>query len=161
MNAMYDEFHAKKSERLRSFENTVKNIFDEKLKKKKKKKEKKKKKKKKKIGDCFEEGKSLEGVTHVQIFNNNGKYYFKEVHNSFEGTLQWIDIEGLREGRHINKYYNNSRDYTKYILFRTVSLKNSNNFMCELDQDLECLGDEEELRHYRGSILLFRLCESL
>ena len=34
MNSIYDEFHANKSERLRSFENTVKNIFDEKLKKK-------------------------------------------------------------------------------------------------------------------------------
>ena len=146
MNAMYDEFHAKKSERLRTFENTVKNIFDEKL---------------KKIGDCFEEAKSSESVTHVQIFDNYVKYYFKEVHNSFEGTPQWFDIEGLREGRHINKYYNNSLDYTKYILFRTVSLKNSKNLMCELDQDLECFVDEEELRHYRGSTLLFRLCESL
>ena len=33
MDAIYDEFHANKSERLGSFENTVKNIFDEKLKK--------------------------------------------------------------------------------------------------------------------------------
>ena len=31
----------------------------------------------------------------------------------------------------------------------------------ELDQDLECLVDEEELRHYVHSTLLFRLCESL
>ena len=45
MNSIYDEFHANKSERLRSFENTVKNIFDEKL---------------KKIGDCFEKAKSQE-----------------------------------------------------------------------------------------------------
>ena len=29
MNYSYDEFHANKSERLRSFENTVRNIFDE------------------------------------------------------------------------------------------------------------------------------------
>ena len=33
MNATYDEFQANKSERLQSFENKVKNIFDEKLKK--------------------------------------------------------------------------------------------------------------------------------
>ena len=33
MDAMYDEFHANKSERPRTFKNTVKNIFDEKLKK--------------------------------------------------------------------------------------------------------------------------------
>ena len=38
MDAMHDEFHANKSERLRSFENTVKNIFNEKS---------------KKFGDCF------------------------------------------------------------------------------------------------------------
>ena len=29
MNSVYDEFHANKCERLKSFENTVKNIFDE------------------------------------------------------------------------------------------------------------------------------------
>ena len=98
MDAMYDEFHANKSERLRSFENTVKNIFDE------------------KFGDCFEKAKSPESVTHVQIFDNNGKYYFKKVHGSFEGTLNCFDIEGQHKGRRINKYYNNSRDYTKYIL---------------------------------------------
>ena len=115
----------------------------------------------KKFGDCFEKAKSPESVTHVQIFDNYGKYYFKKVHGSFEGTLQWFDIEGLRKGRRINKYYNNCRDYTHYILFKTVSLKNSKNLMCELDQDLECLVDEEELRHYRGSTLLFRFCESL
>ena len=34
MNDTYDEFHAYKSERLQSFENKVKNIFDEKFKKK-------------------------------------------------------------------------------------------------------------------------------
>ena len=32
MSTIYDKFHANKSERLRSFEDTVKNIFDEKLK---------------------------------------------------------------------------------------------------------------------------------
>ena len=32
---------------------------------------------------------------------------------------------------------------------------------CALDQDLECLVDEEELRHYLDSTRLFRLCKSL
>ena len=68
-----DEFHANRSERLRSFENTVKNLFDEKL---------------KKFGDdCFEKAKSPESVTHVQIFDNYGKYYFKKVNNNFNDTL--------------------------------------------------------------------------
>ena len=40
-------------------------------------------------------------------------------------------------------------------------MKNSKNLMCELDQDLESLVDEEELRYYINSTLLFRLCESL
>ena len=31
MISVYDEFHANKNERLKSFENTVKNIFDEEL----------------------------------------------------------------------------------------------------------------------------------
>ena len=64
MNDTYDEFHANKSERLQSFENKVKNIFDEKL---------------KKFGDCFEKAKTSESVTHVKIFDSYGKYYFKKV----------------------------------------------------------------------------------
>ena len=68
MNATYDEFHANKSERLQSFENKVKNIFDEKL---------------KNFGDCFEKAKSPESITHVQIFDNYGKYYFKKAYGSF------------------------------------------------------------------------------
>ena len=154
MNATYDEFQANKSERLQSFENKVKNIFDEKL---------------KKIGDCFEKAKSPESVTTVQIFDNYGKYYFKKAYGSFKGVLQQFDIDGrhlenvknlksLRNYINFNKYLY----YTRYILFRTVSLKNSKNLMCELDQDLEeCLVDEEELKHYLINTLLFRLCESL
>ena len=42
MNTIYDEFHANKNERLKSFENMVKNIFDKKL---------------NKFGDCFEKAK--------------------------------------------------------------------------------------------------------
>ena len=154
MNAMYDEFHANKSERLRSFENTVKNIFDKKL---------------KKFGDCFEKAKSPESVTQVQIFDNYGKYYFKKVHCSFEDTLQQFDIEDRHlkniknlKSRRNNINFKRSLYYIRYILFRTVSSKNLMcNRDCELDQDLECLVDEEELRHYRGSTHLFRLCESL
>ena len=56
-----------------------KNIFDEKL---------------KKIGDCFEKAESLGSVTHVQIFDNYGKYYFKKANGSFKGVLQQFDIEG-------------------------------------------------------------------
>ena len=68
----YDEFQANKSERLRSFEDTVKNIFDEKL---------------KIFGDCVEKAKSPESVTHVQIFDSYGKYYFKKVSTSFLRAL--------------------------------------------------------------------------
>ena len=62
MSKSYDDFHANKSERHKSFENTVKDIFDEKL---------------KKFGDCFEKAKTSGSVTHVQIFDNHAKYYFK------------------------------------------------------------------------------------
>ena len=72
MSNSYDEFHANKSERLKSFENTVKNIFDEKL---------------KKFGDCFEKAKTSGSVTHIQIFDNYGKYYFKKAYHSFKGSL--------------------------------------------------------------------------
>ena len=64
MKHIDDEFHPNKSERLKSFENTVKNIFDEKF---------------EKFGDCFEKAKSPGSVTHIQIFDNYGKYYFKKV----------------------------------------------------------------------------------
>ena len=153
MNSIYDEFHAKKNERLKSFENTVKNIFDEKL---------------NKFGDYFEEAKNPESLTHIQIFDNYGKYYFKKVNGSFKGVLQQFDVDGqhlkniknlksLRNDINFKKYLY----YTRYILFRTISLKNLKNLMCELDQDLQCSVDEEELRHYIHSTLLFRLCESL
>ena len=42
MSSADDEFHANKCERLKSFENTVENIFDEKL---------------NKFGDCFRKAK--------------------------------------------------------------------------------------------------------
>ena len=132
MNTIYDEFHANKNERLKSLENTVKNIFDEKL---------------NKFGDCFEKAKNPGSITHVQMFDNYGKYYFKKVNGSFKGVLEQVDVDGqhlkniknlksLRNDINFKKYVY----YTRYILFRTVSLKNSKN--CELDQDLQCLVDE-------------------
>ena len=111
-------------------------------------------------------------ITHVQILDNYGKYYFKKVNGSFKGVLEQFDVDGqhlkniknlksLCNGINFTKYLY----YTRYILFRTVSLKNLKNLMCnqnyELDQDLQCLVDEEELRHYIHSTLLFRLCERL
>ena len=154
MKYSYDEFHANKSERLKSFANTVKNIFDEKL---------------NKFGDCFEKAKSSESITHVQIFDNYGKYYLKKVNNNFKDTLQQFDIEGehLKNIKNLKSLRNNnnfkrSLYYTRYILFKIVSSKN---LMCNqdrvLDQDLKCLVDKEELRHYLGSTLLVRLCDSL
>ena len=79
MNSANDEFHANKCERLKSFENTVKNIFDEKL---------------NKFGDCFEKAKNPKSITHIQIFDNYGRYYLKKVDGSFRGVLQQFDIEG-------------------------------------------------------------------
>ena len=155
MNDTYDEFHAYKSERLQSFENKVKNIFDEKL---------------KKFDDFFEKAKTSGSVTHVQIFDNYGKSYFKKAYRSFKGVLRQFDIDGrhlenvknLKSLRNNINFNNKYLYYTRYILFRTISLKNSKNLICELDQDLEeRLVDEEELRHYVNSTLIFRLCESL
>ena len=153
MSSANDEFHANKCERLKSFENTVKNIFDEKL---------------NKFGDCFEKAKNPKSITHIQIFDNYGRYYLKKVDGSFRGVLQQFDIEGrhlkniiklksLHKGTKFFKFLY----YTRYILFRTVSLKNSKNLVCELDQDLQCLVDEEELRYYLHSTLLFRLQKCL
>ena len=156
MKYSYDEFHANKSERLKSFENTVKNIFDEKL---------------KKFGDCFEKAKVPESITHVQIFDSYGKYFFKKVNNNFEDTLQDFNIKGkhFENVENLTSLRNNinfTRSlylyYTRYILFRTVSSKN---LMCNqdrvLDQDLKYLVDEEELRHHVRSTLLFTLCDNL
>ena len=110
MGTSYEEFHAKKkkNERLRSFEDTVKNSFDEKL---------------KILDDCFEEAKSSEIVTHVQIFDNHGRYYFIKVVNSFRDTLQCFNIKGWPR----NMKYKSWSDITRYILFRTVSLKKKKN----------------------------------
>ena len=157
MNSIYDELNANKSKRLKSFENTVKNIFDEKL---------------NKFGDCFEKAKNPRSVTHIQIFDNYGKYYFKKVDGCFKGVLQQFDVDGhhLKDIKNLKRLRNDIEFkeclyYTQHILFRTVSLKNSKNLMCnqnyKLDQDLQCVVDEEELRHYVHSTLLFRLCESL
>ena len=55
MSSADDEFHANKSKRLKSFKNTVENIFDEKL---------------NKFGDCFRKAEKT-----IQIFDNYGRYY--------------------------------------------------------------------------------------
>ena len=124
----------------------------------------------KKIGDCFGKAKSPESITHVHIFDNYGKYYFKKVNNNFKGTLQQFDIGGqhFKNVKNLKSLLRNninlkrSRYYTRYILFRTVSSKSLMcNQDCVLDQDLECLVDEEKLRYYVGYTILFRLCESL
>ena len=123
MMSVYDEFHANKCERMKSFKNTVKNIFDEKL---------------NKFSDCFEKAKHPESITHIQIFDNYGRYYFKKVDGSFKGVLQQFDIEGrhlknIRKLKSLQKgtKFKECLYYTRYILFRTVSLKNSKNLVCD------------------------------
>ena len=110
MNSIYDEFHVNINEILKSFENMVKNIFDEKL---------------NKFGDCFEKAKNPESITHIQIFDNYGKYYFKKVNGSFKGVLQQFDIEGrrLKNIKKLKSFHNGTKfkeylHYTQYILFR-------------------------------------------
>ena len=72
MSSTDDEF-----ERLKSFEKTAENIFDEKL---------------SKFGDCFRKAKK--NITHVQILDNYGRYYLKKVHGSFKNVLQQFNIDG-------------------------------------------------------------------
>ena len=90
MSTIYDKFHANKSERLRSFEATVKNIFDKKL---------------RKFDNIFETPKRPGKITHVQIFDCDGGYYFRKIH----GSLAVFDHEDHRSKR--------------YILYRSVSMK--------------------------------------
>ena len=143
---------ANKCERLKSFANTVENIFDEKL---------------NKFGDCFRKAKK--NITHIQIFDNYGRYYLKRVHGSFKGVLQQFDIEGrrLKDIRKLKSLHKGTKFFeflyhTQNILYRTISLKKSKNLVCELDQDLQCLVDEEELKHYlKSNLPFFRLQKSL
>ena len=74
MNSINEEFHANKNERLKSFENTVKNIFDEKL---------------NIFGDCFEKAKNVGSITHIQLFDNYGKYYFRKVNNGSFAAVRY------------------------------------------------------------------------
>ena len=46
-----------------------------------------------KFGDCFEKAKNPESITHIQIFDNYGGYYFKKVNDSFKDVLQQFDLE--------------------------------------------------------------------
>ena len=151
MSSTDDEFHANKSERLKSFEKTVENIFDEKL---------------SKFGDCFRKAKK--NITHDQIPDNYGRYYLIKVHGSFKDVLQQFNIDGdnhknIRKLKTLHKdtKFKKKLYYTQYILFRTISLKNSKNLICELDQDLKNLVDEEELRHYINSTFPFFRSQSL
>ena len=42
-------------------------------------------------------GKLKKNITHIQIFDNYGRYYLKKVNNgSFRGVLQQFDKEGCR-----------------------------------------------------------------
>ena len=94
MSTIYDKFHANKSERLRSFEATVKNIFDKKL---------------QKFVNIFEKPKRPSKITHVQIFHRDGGYYFRKIHGSLKQTLVVFDHEDHHSKR--------------YILYRSVSVK--------------------------------------
>ena len=151
MSSIDDEFHANKSERLKSFEKTVENIFDEKL---------------SKFGDCFRKAKK--NITHVQILDNYGRYYLIKVHGSFKNVLQQFNIDG-RNHKNIRKLKTLHKDiifkkklyHTQYILFRTISLQYSKNLVCELDEDLKNLVDEEELIHYINSTFPFFRSQSL
>ena len=151
MSSADDEFHANK--RLKSFEKTVENIFYEKL---------------NKFGDCFKKAKKKKHNTRSNT--RYGRYYLIKVNNngSFKGVLQQFDKDGrrLKNIRKLKSLHKGTKFfeflyYTQYILFRTISLKNSKNLVCELDQDLQCLVDEEELRHYIHSIFPFFRLQSL
>ena len=155
MSSIDDEFHANKSERFKSFEKTVENIFDEKL---------------SKFGDCFRKAKKKKKktITHVQILNNYGRYYLIKVHGSFKNVLQQFNIDGHNH-KNIRKLKTLHKDikfkiflyYIQYILFRTISLKNSKNLVYKLDEDLKNLVDEEELIHYINSTFPFFRSQSL
>ena len=139
MCTTYDEFHANKSERLRSFEATVKNIFDKEL---------------QKFDNIFEKPTRPSKITHVQIFDCFGNYYFRVVHGKLINTLIWFDVQD-KSGK-------------RYILFRAGYLNPNEldpyNCSCckyEIERDLNTLVNNEELKHYTLNTCLFRLDESL
>ena len=94
MSSADDESHANKSERLKSFEKKVENIFDEKL---------------SKFGDCYRKAKK--NITHIQILDNYGRYYL--INGSFKGVLQQFNIEG----RHLKNIKRSLHKDTKFIFF--------------------------------------------
>ena len=55
--------------------------------------------------------KSPGSITHVQIFDSYGNYYFKKVNNNFNDTLPHFDIEGrdLKNGTHWVAWYKNGK----------------------------------------------------
>ena len=113
----YDEFHANKNERLKSFKNTVENIFDEKL---------------KKIGHCIEKAKNPGSITHIQILDNYGRYYFIKLQHCFKDDLNQFDEDGRNPSKNIENLKSLQEDdvefrrkyiiiyYPHFILFRTV-----------------------------------------
>ena len=133
IDEIYKKIHLNKSERLKSFEATVKNIFDKKL---------------QKFGNIFEQPKRPSKITHVQIFNCFGNYYFRQAHKKIIKTLMCFDEED-KSGK-------------TFILFRAVSLKPHICFHrdYEIDHDFTGLVNNEELKHYTLSTCLVRLIES-
>ena len=127
-------FHLNKSERLKSFKATVKNIFDKKL---------------QKFDNIFEKPKRPSKITHVQIFDCFSNYYNRVVHRKLNNTLMWFD-ERDKSGK-------------RFILFRAVSLKPYICFRhdYEIDHDFTGLVNNEELKHYTLSNHLNRSGESL
>ena len=95
------EYHANKSERLKSFENTVRNIFNEKL---------------EKIYGCFV--KDINNITHIQILNNYGQYFFYKVdsNDNYKNVLIRYDVEGRRNN-------NNKKEINKLITDAKISFK--------------------------------------
>ena len=81
-------------------------------------------------------------ITHVQILDNYGKYYFKKVNGSFKGVLEQFDVDGqhlkniknlksLCNGINFTKYLY----YTRYILFRTVVVSKCGGWLSSLKQN--------------------------
>ena len=83
---LHKNFHLNKNERLKSFESMLKNIFDEKL---------------NKFGNCYEKPKNSKNITHVQIFDCYGNYYFITIYNNLSKSLMRFDEEDKNSKRYI------------------------------------------------------------
>ena len=107
MSSIDDEFHANKSERLKSFEKTVENIFDEKL---------------SKFGNYFRKVKK--NITHVQILDNYGRYYLMKVYGSFKNVLQQFNTDGRnhKDIRKLKILHKDIKFKTFFILHSVYSI---------------------------------------